>query len=63
MTHDKNNSYKLGLTLGILGFIAGIALLFGENKFIGIAGSVASAGLIIKGLKDRKALKEADESK
>ena len=42
------------LTFGIIGTLAGIFLIFGGNKLIGISGSIASASLAIKGYSDYK---------
>jgi uncharacterized membrane protein YkgB len=50
----KNNEVKMGLTLGIIGFIAGIFLIFFGNNLIGIFGSIASAGIAIKSYKGLK---------
>ena len=55
MSKKNKSSVNLALILGILGFIAGIALLFGESWFIGIFGSIASAGVAYKGYQDLKA--------
>ena len=60
MKNNSKNTYKMGLTIGIIGFLAGIGLLFSGNKLIGIFGSIASAGLIFKGYKDMKALKNQE---
>ena len=49
------NKVNLGLIIGILGFIAGIALLFTESWFIGLFGGIASAGIAYKGYKDLQA--------
>ncbi len=57
MDKNKKNSAKMVLTFGIIGFLAGIGLLFSGNKLIGIFGSMASAGLALKGYKDLKELK------
>ena len=46
------NKVNIGLIIGILGFIAGISLLFTESWFIGLFGSIASAGIAYKGYKD-----------
>jgi hypothetical protein len=54
MDTKKGITPNVGLILGILGFIAGIALLFGKNWFIGIFGSIASAGIAYKGYRDLK---------
>jgi hypothetical protein len=50
----KNNEVKMGLTLGIIGFISGIFLIFSGNNLIGIFGSIASAGIAIKSYKGLK---------
>ena len=54
MNNKNKNRVNLPLVLGILGFLAGIGLMFGENKLIGIFGSIASAGLAYKGYKELK---------
>ncbi len=54
MDKNKNNASKVGLAIGIAGVIAGMFLLFSEEWFIGISGTVASAGLAIKGYIDLK---------
>jgi hypothetical protein len=41
----------------IIGFLAGIGLLFSGNKLIGTFVAIASSGLILKGYKDIKDLK------
>ena len=53
----KNTTTNLGLIFGILGFIAGIALLFTESWLIGIFGGIASAGIAYKGYQDSRASK------
>ena len=57
MDKNKNNASKVGLVIGIAGVIAGMFLLFSEEWFIGISGTVASAGLAIKGYIDLKSTK------
>ena len=53
--NTKNKiSTNPGLIIGILGFVAGIGLLFTESWFIGIFGSIASAGIAYKGYQDAK---------
>lgn len=54
MKSEKKNAYKTGLTMGILGLLAGIGLLFTGNLLIGVFGSIASAALIFKGVKEMK---------
>ncbi len=54
MSKKKKNTVNLGLIIGFLGFIAGIGLMFGEHWFIGIFGSIASAGVAYKGYQDLK---------
>lgn len=49
MSEQKKASTSLGLVVGILGFIAGIALLFTETWFIGLFGAIASAAVAYKG--------------
>lgn len=48
----EKKSANIGLVIGILGFIAGIGLLFTESWVIGIFGSIASAGIAFKGYQD-----------
>lgn len=43
MSGKSKDSLKMVLTFGIIGFLAGIGLLFSDSKFIG---AIASAGLI-----------------
>jgi len=47
----------MGLTIGVLGFISGLFLVFSGETFIGIAGSIASAGIAYKGFVDLKKFK------
>lgn len=44
----------MGLIIGIIGFIAGIFFLFSKQYFIGISGSIASAGIAYKSYSDLK---------
>jgi len=57
LNENKKSTSKLILTLGVSGCIAGIFLLFSESWFIGVFGSIASAGLALKGYKELKASK------
>ena len=53
MSENKNTMPKVFLiTIGIIGFIAGIFLTINGNKIMGIAGSVASAAIAIKGINE-----------
>ncbi len=54
MSKKNKTSTNPGLIIGILGFIAGIGLLFTESWFIGIFGSIASAGIAYKGYQDSR---------
>ena len=54
MSKKNKKTANLALVLGVLGFLAGIGLMFGESWFIGIFGSIASAGLAYKGYQDSK---------
>ena len=54
MSKKNKRSTNLSLIVGVLGFIAGIGLLFTESWLIGIFGSVASAGLAYKGFHDSR---------
>lgn len=47
MTSQRKKVSKLGLLLGILGCLAGILLIVEGKYFIGIAGTIASAGLVL----------------
>ena len=58
----KKNTANFPMILGIIGFLAGIGLMFTESWFIGVFGSIASAGLAIKGFQDLKKQKEAERS-
>ena len=57
MTTRKRNAPNLGLVIGVLGVIAGIGLLFTDNLFIGIFGTIASAGVAYKGYQDSNEMK------
>lgn len=52
MNDKSKKKANLPLILGSVGFLAGIALAFGENKMIGIFGAIASAGLAYSGYKE-----------
>ncbi len=53
MSENKNKPLKVILvTIGIIGTIAGIFLAVNGNKIMGISGSIASAGIAIKGIND-----------
>ena len=54
MDKNKTNAAKARLTFGIMGFIAGIFLLFSDKYLIGIFGVIGSAGLAIKAYGDLK---------
>ncbi|WP_350287250.1 hypothetical protein [uncultured Croceitalea sp.] len=45
MTKNKGKGAKMGMVIGIIGFLAGIFLVIQENYLIGISGGIASAGL------------------
>lgn len=49
---DKS-SFNLGLIVGILGTIAGVALLLTGQTFLGFFGTIASLGLAFQGYRDR----------
>ena len=56
----NKKSVNIGLIIGILGFIAGIGLMFGDDWITGFFGSIASAGVAYvsyKGHQDSKELK------
>ena len=57
MSKKNKKTANLSLILGILGFLTGMGLMFSENWFIGIFGSIASAGLAYKGYQETKELK------
>lgn len=54
MAKNDNNGGKIAATLGTIGLIAGLFLIFSGDTFIGIAGSVASAGIAYRGFSDLK---------
>lgn len=54
MSKKNKTLPNLGLIIGILGFVTGIGLLFTESWFIGIFGSIASAGIAYKGYQDSR---------
>ncbi|MCE2612790.1 hypothetical protein LVD13_07385 [Flavobacteriaceae bacterium D16] len=54
MSKKRKFSPNLGLIIGVIGFVAGIGLLFTESWFIGVFGAIASAGLAYKGYQDSK---------
>jgi hypothetical protein len=54
MDKNKGNASKMTLVIGVCGFVAGAFLIFSGATFIGVAGSVASAGLVLKAYKDSK---------
>ncbi|MBO2544419.1 hypothetical protein J0871_08350 [Salegentibacter sp. BDJ18] len=47
------------ISIGIIGFIAGIFLTLNGNKIMGLAGSVASAAIAIKAINDFKKEKKS----
>lgn len=55
MSEKNKQSANLSMIIGGLGLLAGIGLLFTESWFIGIFGSIASAGIAYKGYQDSKA--------
>ena len=61
MSGKSKDSHKMVLTFGILGFLAGIGLLFSDSKLIGVFGAIASAGLIIKSYTELKKLKNQEQ--
>ncbi len=54
MDKNRGNTSKMTLVIGVCGFVAGVFLIFSGETFIGIAGSVASAGLALKAYKNSK---------
>jgi uncharacterized membrane protein len=54
MTTNKKSKLNLGIVVGLLGLISGIFLIFQGVWFIGLFGSIASAGLAFKGYLDSK---------
>jgi len=55
MKKNNNKTLKVFLiTIGVIGFFAGIFLALNGYKIMGIAGSMASAGVSIKGINDLK---------
>lgn len=45
MEKKKKNTFNLGLIIGVAGTLAGIYLIITGDTFIGIFGSIASAGI------------------
>lgn len=58
MSKTNKRAVNLALVIGILGVLCGIGLLFTENWFIGLFGSIASAGIAYKGYQDSKTVSE-----
>jgi len=54
MNENNRKPSKMGFIIGIIGFIAGVFLVFSGQTLIGLAGSIASLGIAIKGYKDLK---------
>ena len=54
MSKETKTQTNWRLVIGTLGSIAGIGLLFTESWFIGIFGSIASAGVAYKAYQDSK---------
>jgi hypothetical protein len=52
MKKNNKNTSIFGITIGVIGFLAGLFLIFSGQTFIGIAGCLACAGVAIKGFKD-----------
>ena len=60
MSENKNNIPKVFLiSIGIIGFIAGIFLTINGNKIMGVAGSVASAAIALKGINELRKEKKS----
>jgi hypothetical protein len=49
MDKNKKDTSKLALIIGVVGTVVGIFLVFLEQSFIGVAGTVARAGVAVKG--------------
>ncbi len=58
MSESNKQSANLALVIGVLGLIAGIILLFTDSWFIGLFGSIASAGIAYKGYQDMQTNKD-----
>lgn len=61
MSKQGNSRFNLALVIGVLGFICGLGLLFTESWFIGLFGSIASAGIAYKGYQDSKTMESDTE--
>ena len=58
MDKKRKNSVVLGLVVGSLGVISGIALIFMGRRLIGVFGAIASAALAYKAYQDWTELKK-----
>lgn len=58
MSESTKQSANLALIIGVLGVIAGVILLFTDSWFIGLFGSIASAGIAYKGYQDMQTSKD-----
>lgn len=54
MSKKNKKAANLGMILGLLGLVAGIFLMFGEDWITGVFGSIASAGVAYTGYKSSK---------
>jgi hypothetical protein len=54
MDKNKKNASKVALTIGVIGAISGVFLILSKEWFIGIFGTIASAGIAYKGYVDLK---------
>lgn len=54
MDKNKKNASKVALTIGVIGAISGVFLILSKEWFIGIFGTIASAGIAYKGRVDLK---------
>jgi hypothetical protein len=58
MEKPQKAPLNLSLIIGIAGMLAGIALIFSENRMIGIFSSIACFGLVYRGIQERRSLKK-----
>ena len=61
MRTPKNRFFNLGVIIGVLGFIAGIILMFGEDWITGGFGAIASAFVAYLSYSRTPHSKEQDE--
>lgn len=61
MAKKNKKRVNLGVVIGVLGFLAGIGLMFGDDWITGLFGAIASAGVAYISYKGQQAAKEIEE--